>query len=349
MAATVTEIAKEAGVSISLVSRMLRGDPKVRVSERRRQEILGIKQRLGGVAPRGTAKNRTPTNIVLVPTNRIFTPEWLQINVLNSQMMRSFESALRGYGLRMYFAFLDEAEMAESPVRSIYHGECDALLLLDQNLEWLAEFLKTRYFPHVSTYYPAEQYRVNTVHSHESEGFRLAIEHLRGLGHRRIGFAGVQASYRFPLTVAAIAAAGLPIDESLHCWIEPPEVADPYASLRRHARQAMAAWLDRRPAATALVCSTDVIALGVLEVMRERGLVPGKDLSIIGHSNHEVRGREPVDHPVITTVDSPVDLVGQRAAELLVNQIRHDQTMIVHEHIPTTLIVRTTTGPAPEF
>lgn len=357
MAATITQIAKEAGVSISLVSRLLRGDPNARVSERRRQEIFQIKDRLGGLAQRKSARHntrhKTHTNVVLVPTNRLFSQEWIQANMLDSQKMRCFESSMRSHGLRMYFAFFDEAEMAEAIARSIYHGDCDALLMFDENIyEWLAGFFKTRYFPHISIHYPAEQYNVNTVHSHEADGYRQAIGHLSGLGHRRIGFVASQQHYRYPLAVAAMAAAGLPIDEQCHCWIKPlelaEELAEPNANMRLNTRKAFNAWLDRGPTATALCCSNDLIAQGVLDVMQERGLVPGKDLSIIGHGNHEQRGKKPVGDPIITTIENPAELVAQRVAESLVNQIHHGQTQIVHERIPTTLIVRRTTGPAPK-
>lgn len=348
MAATITQIAREAGVSISLVSRLLRGDPNAKVSDRRRQEILRIKDRLGGIAPRKTARSKVRTNVVLIPVNRLFTTEWLQANVMGSQKMRSLESAMQSQGLRMYFAFHDEAEMTESLVHSIYHGDCDALLMLDQNIyEWLSEFLTTRYVPHVSIDYHAEQYRVNSVHSHEPDGFRQAVEHLRELGHRRIGFVGTPHHYRYPLAVAALVAAGMTIDEAHHCWIKPLTVTEAVTRVRDNTREAFADWLDRRPAATALICSNDLVAQGVLDAMRQRGLVPGKDLSVVGHGNHEQRGLEPVTDPIITTVDNPADLVAQRAAALLVNQIHHGQTQIVHERIPTNLIVRKTTGPAP--
>ncbi len=348
MATTITQIAKEAGVSISLVSRLLRGDPNAKVSARRRQEILRITDRLGGVTPRRTSRVRTRASVVLVPVNRLFTPEWLQANVMGSQKMRCLESALRSQGLRLYFTFLDEAEMTDSLAHSIYHGDCDALLMLDQNVyEWFSELLRTRHFPHVSTDHHAEQYCVNTVHSHESDGFRQAVEHLHELGHRRIGFVGTPQHYRYPLAVAAMTAAGLAIDESRHCWVEPLQVTQAVTDLRRNTRRAFTDWLDQRHDATALICSNDAIAQGVLDVMQQRGLTPGRDLSIVGHGNHEQRGVEPVAEPVITTVDNPAELISQRVAGLLVNQIRHGQTQIVHERIPTTLIVRQTTGPTP--
>jgi LacI family transcriptional regulator len=349
MAVTITQIAKEAGVSISLVSRLLRGDPNARVSDQRRREIFEIRDRLGGVAPRRKVRGRPSTKRVLVPCNSLFTAEWVQANMRDSQKMRCIETAMRDRGLRMYFAFFEESRMAPSVKEAIYHGDCDALLLFDENVyEWLADFLKTRYVPHVTTHYPAEQYNINTVHHHEPDGFRQAVEHLRGLGHRHIGFVGTPNHYRYPLAVAAIAGAGLAINSGCHCWIEPLRGNEPNANLRRNAHRAMARWLDDHGTATALICSNDMVAQGVLDVMRERRLTPGKDLSIVGHGNHEQRGIEPVGNPVITTVDNPAEQVAQRAADLLINQIEHGQTQIVHERIPTTLVVRNTTGPAPQ-
>jgi DNA-binding LacI/PurR family transcriptional regulator len=200
--------------------------------------------------------------------------------------------------------------------------------------------------------YDAELHPVNTVRVHTADGARRAVEHLYQLGHRNIGFVGPRNSYRYPLSVAALAAQRLPLDDEMNCWIDYPPAEPTSHRWREAAVEPFRQWLGRRGPggslpATALICTNDAAALGVLSVMREHGFEPGKDLSLVGFDNLEVRGVSPAETPVLTTVDNPTDIIGNRAAELLLNQIVHGQTQIVHERIPAELIVRQSTGPCP--
>ena len=74
------------------------------------------------------------------------------------------------------------------------------------------------------------------------------------------------------------------------------------------------------------------------------GMTPGRDLSIVGYDNIEQReyGK---NHGQLTTIDNPKDQMGRRIGEMLLNQLLRGQQDIVTELVPTTLIVRNTTGP----
>ena len=107
----------------------------------------------------------------------------------------------------------------------------------------------------------------------------------------------------------------------------------------------MRQWLAKGPFATAVICKKDYVAQVLIEVMREMGLEPGRDLSIIGNGNIEVRGARAVDKPVLTTIDNPEEAIALRCGESLLMQIQEKFHDIVHEHIPVDLISRDTTGP----
>jgi LacI family transcriptional regulator len=140
------------------------------------------------------------------------------------------------------------------------------------------------------------------------------------------------------------------MEDRFHCEVSWPPV-DPGAWTSRVwtdlARKAFGRWLEANPSATAVICHNDMGAFGALEAMKRRGLKPGKDLSIVGYDNVEERGPVPAETPILTTVDNPTDRIGRRCAEVLLNQMIHDQRQIVHEHIPVCLVVRRTTGPVP--
>lgn len=346
MSATMTSIAQQTGVSVAVVSRLLRGDPTLRISEQRRKQILQISTELGGV--RSRPRKRKLTQVVVVPVNRIFSPAIVKSILVDTEQFQNFEKMMRTHNFRLHFSFFepgDEMAMFESMMRA--PRSCDGTLILSGVItEPLSQLLQKHRFPHISFDYDAEHFQVNTVRAHAADGLRRAVEHLRQLGHTRIGFVGPRDSYRYPLAVAALAGQSLPLDAELNCWT--PNAAEPTReNLRKVTVDPFRQWLQRGPTATAVIASNDSVASGVLDAMRELGIQPGRDLSVVGMDNLEVRKPLGMETPVLTTIDNPTDIIGRRAAELLLNQILHGQTQIVHERIPAELIVRSSTGPCP--
>ncbi len=345
-APTMTSIAKEAGVSVAVVSRLLRGDPSLRISDERRRVILAISDRCGPPKIRRTLRRRTRT--IMVPVNRIFSADWIRPNLANSEAFRSFESALQAQSFRLNLSLFDHERRHESIEEAIRSGNaCDGICLLSGIADAkLAELLHAHRFPHVCWSYDAGEFGINTVLTHFSAGLKQAVNHLYELGHRQIGFFGHRTHYRYPLMVAAAVGVGLPVNEHYSCWIDMPEPAETPQAWEQRASQTLSQWLDANPWPTALVCSNDRLALAALKVLEQRGYKPGEGISLVGCDNMEQRGATPSPDPVLTTIDAPNDQIGRRAAELLLNQILHGQTQIVHERLPTRLIVRRTTGPA---
>jgi LacI family transcriptional regulator len=352
MATTMTSIAKEAGVSVALVSRLLRNDPTLRITDTRRRQILDIHKRFGTVKTR--PRRRRLSHTIVVPINRNFSAQYVQANILELEPYRSFAAELKKSGFQLYFDFVAHEQMGRT-IRSLTRSttSCDGVLILSGICsQEMADDLRAAQFPHISHDQNAERYQINTVHAHLTEGTARTVDYLHSQGHRRIGYLGVTQGYRYSPTIAALATLRLPIEESHNCWIHPlPQV---YSSpqMRDFARDAMREWIDQgrlnRPdASTAFVCTNDYAALGAADALRERDLIPGKHLSLAGYDNLEVRGPLPSKNPFLTTVDNPLDQIGQRMAELLLNQILHGQTQIVHERLPAPLIVRESTGPCP--
>ena len=183
-----------------------------------------------------------------------------------------------------------------------------------------------------------------------------AARHLLALGHRRLGIVtwrlhadghtgwasqARQDSARYEVFrlrlqgyQRAAAAAGGPA-AAVRVWEQPGHsVADGCAA--GHALLGLPA--GERP--TAVLASTDVLALGVLQAARERGLdVPG-ELSVTGFDDIEEAGRA---LPPLTTVHQPLYQQGQDCARRLIAP--GTATRLLH---PTRLIVRASTAPPPE-
>jgi DNA-binding LacI/PurR family transcriptional regulator len=183
-----------------------------------------------------------------------------------------------------------------------------------------------------------------------------AARHLIGLGHRTLGVvtwrlhsdgytgwvdAARQASARYEVFrlrlrgyQRAAAEAGLP-PAAVRVWEQPGHsVADGCAA----GRTLLSLPAAERPAA--VLASTDVLALGVLQAARELGLHVPRDLSVTGYDDIDESGRA---HPPLTTVHQDLYQQGQDCARRLISP--GSPTMLLH---PTRLVVRDSTAPPPE-
>jgi DNA-binding LacI/PurR family transcriptional regulator len=336
-------IAREAGVSPAVVSRLFRGDPELRISDQRRREIFEARDRLGGVKVRPSKLS----HVIVSPVGLSQDQAYIKRNILEDRTYRTFEQELKKRGYRLRFEHLPEAEVCGRLKRWIGSpGRPDGMLVLwNYCTPELAHMLRMYAFPHVSNDFTREHLEINTVCQHATAGMRQAVEHLAGLGHRRIAFVGQTKFYRYPMMVSTMTALDLPLNPSDNCWLEPVRYPQDVDELRERARDAFDGWFQRHRHVTAVVCSRDHVALGVVDAMKRRGLVPGRDLSVIGYDNLEVHRPRPGEKPILTTIDLPFERVGRRMAELLLNQILHGQTAIIHERVPVSLVVRETTGP----
>jgi LacI family transcriptional regulator len=178
-----------------------------------------------------------------------------------------------------------------------------------------------------------------TVESDNLRGAQLATEHLLELGHRRIamvtGRADLQsAQLREQGYRSALAAAGMPIDETLIEVgdYEPTPSADAARSLLT---------LAERP--TAIFAANDVSAIATVGVADELGLRVPDDLSVVGFDNIP---ESALCTPPLTTVDQRIRQMGHHALELLVKLIRGDSVESTHITLATDLVVRQSTAAA---
>jgi LacI family transcriptional regulator len=172
-------------------------------------------------------------------------------------------------------------------------------------------------------------------------GGELATTHLLDLGHEQIAFTGgphsiPQVADRLLGAERAMRAAGSAPQNLLYLEVEANTVAEG----RRAGARLLGVPKRRRP--TAIFCANDLLALGVLQQMTQRGLsVPG-DLAIVGYDDIEFAAAAAVP---LTSVSQPRHQLGRAAAELLVEEAdargahRHRQVSFDPE-----LIVRQSSG-----
>jgi LacI family transcriptional regulator len=172
-------------------------------------------------------------------------------------------------------------------------------------------------------------------------GARRITAHLAGLGHRRIGvIAGphnwLAGQARLAGHASALAEAGV---------LHPPELTRAGEPTAEFGYRAAGELLDlpRRP--TALACFNDKTAVGALAAATGRGLRVPADLSVTGFDDIDLAQ---ATSPMLTTVRQPLAEMGRMAVSLLIRLLDDHQVDALHVELATDLIVRASTGPAPE-
>jgi len=172
------------------------------------------------------------------------------------------------------------------------------------------------------------------------DGARQATEHLLKLGHRRIAFfpggtIALTGTERFLGYQQAMARAGLVMDPNLvrfSGW----ELSEAY-------QEAMTLLSERRDF-TAIVAASDMLALGILRALREHGLRVPEDISLIGFD--DINLSQDSDPP-LTTIWQDTQALARGSVSRLLRLIAGEKA-VEPLVVPTQLIVRASTGSAPE-
>ncbi len=164
-------------------------------------------------------------------------------------------------------------------------------------------------------------------------GALAALNYLIGLGHRRIGHITgrlelVSASRRLEGYKDGLAACGIPIDEQLI------QVGDYSVET---AIQCARALLELEDPPTAIFAANDMSAAGIYQVAREKGLRIPEDLSVVGFDN--LPESTHID-PTLTTIDQFIMEMGSLAVEMVVKLINGEHPEKNLHEIPTRLVIR---------
>ncbi|HEX2255694.1 MAG TPA: LacI family DNA-binding transcriptional regulator [Afifellaceae bacterium] len=332
---TLKDVAEAVGVHVSTVSRAL--DPKSRhlitpaVAEKVLRVSAEMKYRPNASAY-GLRTSRTRTIGVTVPdiTNPIFPP-----------IIRGIEDGLEARGYAAIIASTDSRPERDLAVtENLLARGVDGLITASVPLqdEPIAQIVRSGKAV-VTVNRRIEAPFVSSVVSDEEDGICRVVEHLVGLGHRRIAHvAGPQelstGRWRCEAFRKAGANFGLPLDDALIV----------YAGRFREEEGERCAreLLGRAAGITAIVCANDRLALGALDALAGLGLSCPADVSVTGFNDMPMVERL---QPPLTTVRIQQYEAGLKAAEIVLNLIESGSGMEpVHAVLPVALVVRGSTA-----
>lgn len=317
---------------MSTASRVLRGDSAQRVREDTRDRILQVAQELAyrpNSLARGLRTARTDTLGIVVPQldNPVF-----------AAAIRGAEQAAAELGYSLLISHREPGSTATTIAKLSQTNRVDGLLVasLDDD-EVLRSDLAAAQVPFVLMNRVLPGAPLSVVLDSRAAA-RKAVEHLAGLGHRRIAHLagrpqGFNATQRLEGYRDGLAAAGLAYDEAL--------VATAGYTAEGGAR-AMRELLPRKP--TAVLAATLVSAAGAMAVLHETGLRIPEDVSVVGLHDAPVAS---LLYPSLTTVMMPTEEMGRVAATLLIRRLAGEHPTPVEPLPPGALIARASTGPAP--
>lgn len=328
------QVARIAGVSTATVSRVINRPESV--SDSLRARVNMVIDQLGWVphaAARALASNRTGSIGAIFPALAL------------GDFARAIDAMQDALAARNYLLLLArsqyDAELEFSLARKLVERGVDGLVLVGSTrLPEYDQFLSKIEIPYVNSFVYREESRAPCIGPDNAKAMADMVDYLVSLGHRRFGLIAQtarnndRAAARREGVHAALARYGIAI---------PPQgVVEGEWSInegRKLFRQA----IEVNPRPTALICGNSLLAVGaVLEAMQIGIRIP-EEISIVGYDDIELMSELPLS---ITTVRVASDEVGRVAADMVVDMVE-GKPVGIGARIPSEVVPRATTGPAP--
>jgi DNA-binding LacI/PurR family transcriptional regulator len=335
MRATVRDVATLAGVSPKTVSNVINGVVPVRPDTRERVEVA-LKQLdyVPNLAARGLRNGRTGVIALALPD---------LATAYSAELGKEFVEAAheRGWAVQIEQSGANAERELELISRARTHL-VDGLVLNPTTLRGSGVEGDHGPLPPTVVIGEVQPRGVDQVHVDSVGAGRDMTQHLIDLGHRRIVVVGASdetfrsatSELRQAGHEAALTAAGIPIDPTLHITAPAWTPAAAAAVFRR--------FLDEHGRPDAVFCFTDSMALGVLSVLAERGVAVPGDVSVAGFDDIPDAA---FIVPALTTVSFDKRAIALASLTLLERRIEDRDAPREVVVIPHEVVVRASTGP----
>lgn len=334
-AATIEDVARAAGVSRAAVSKVIRDaygvSPAMRERVNAAIETLDYRPRVAARAMRGASFT------IGIELPHIGNPFFTKI-------VAGATAALGGSRYQLIIAPADtDGEEGVRALGALADRQVDGIIAISPLVatDWLERLARRMPVVMLGRHDRSEHY--DTVTGDDAEGTRLAMEHLLGLGHRRI----VHLTRSEEVTAPGTGTPHAIRLEHYETMMRAAGLADNIRVVRtgvteESARLDTLAMLDD-DIPTAIFAGNDELALGAQRAVAEHGIGPER-VSIVGYDDVEIAG-----HPAIslTSLDQAGVAMGERAVRLLLERVE-GRTEPIHHTVEPILRVRRSSQPAPD-
>ncbi len=324
MSITIRDVASAAGVHVSTVSRTFSAPHLVNAETRGR--VLAAAERLG------YRPNRVARALITGRTNNLGLIVADLANPFFLPLIKAAGSQARHRDHHVFIADTDEDPLTEAELVQTLAKQVDGIVLCSPRMssdliERLSREVPFVVINRVVAGLPAVVMDV-------ASGIRDAIGHLAGLGHRRLALlTGPRGSWtsREIQRAATEAARTLRLDLTVLGPNKPTEATG--AAAAEHLQ-------DR--GVTGVLAFNDLMAIGVLDGLRDRGVLVPEEASVVGVDDIAISR---LTRPRLTTIATPTAAAGRAAVDMLL-QHGDDRRATARITLPTELVVRDSTGPA---
>lgn len=327
MKITIKDIARESGYAVGTVSRVLNNHPDV--SEKARKKIMEVVDkynfRLNSNAKH--LKQQAGSSIAIIvkgADNMLFAS-------MLGQMQNDIEN--KGYECLIYYINENDNELEEA-IQICNDRKPMGILFLGSNYRAFREQFSRIDIPCVLVTNSGKDlnyYNLSSVSTDDSEGAVAAVEYLLQLGHKNIGILGGYldgpvAATRLDGCIKAFEKYNVSFDTKIQY--------EPSMFVMSYGYNAMNNLLDRMDNITAVFAMSDVMAMGAMRAIKDRGLNIPEDISVVGYD-----GIELTEYLVtkLTTIRQNREEIAKRSIEILIDKIENNGEA-VHELIPFRLI-----------
>jgi DNA-binding LacI/PurR family transcriptional regulator len=326
---TLADVARAAGVSVPLVSIVMRNAPGA--SPASRERVLAVAAELG-YRPDQRAR------LLRLQRSRLLGVCFGVEHAFHGDLLDAIYRAADARGYDVVLSGVTPNRGEERAVETLLADRCEALLLLGSQLSPARLTRLSSSMPVVVVARRLRNADVDAVHTADAMGAAMAVEHLVGLGHRRIahvdggrapGATDRRNGYRSAMRRYGMAdeilivSGGLGEDDGTRATRELLAVATP----------------------TGIIAFNDRCAVGVLDALRRARLAVPTDVSVVGFDDSRLARLATVD---LTTVGQDAVGLGRLAVERAIDRLDPDFSAPTDVEVVPHLVVRSTTAAAPK-
>jgi DNA-binding LacI/PurR family transcriptional regulator len=338
MQVTLKDIAEKAGFSVTTVSRALGGYDDV--NEGTREHILRIARDMGyqpNLIARQLRSQQTQTIGMIIPAS----VGGMEDDFFSLLLKGVTHAATRHHYDVLVSAQFSEAEEMAAYQRIVGGRRVDGVVLARTHRgDPRIDYLRQMRHPFVVSGRLADDERSDFpyIDADSRTGLRAMVEHMVAQGHRNIGLILPPPDLAFTSHRRQGYRDGL-----IRAGLDYREAYITHGDLTRASGvAATTALLDAQPALTAIIACNDMMAIGAMTAIQERGLTVGDDIAVGGFDDIPLAAHT---QPPLTTVRQPIYEIGVGLAEMLIHMIADDPPETPESRLlQPTLIIRDSSG-----
>jgi len=328
---TINDVAAEAGVSITTVSRVLNNNYPVKKETRERIEkaIKKLDYTPNAMARSLITKKTSMIGVIVPGITNLFFPTIVE-------SIGEFTKK-NGYSISLCSTGGDHI-VEQNLSDALISRQVDGIITIDPSIECL----DSGYYSKLSERTPVivvngypNGYKCNFVCYDEEIGCKEAFDYLIGLGHRKIAFIRGSKSYSYDIKEKMYRE--VLVDKSFSYEKIVRLKLGNSIEVIEQSKQAVKAILTQENPPTAIFACNDLMAVGAIQACESSGLKVPEDISIIGFDNTIISD---ITSPRLTSVDQNMKDIGKRAAIELLDLIENDVKIRKRVILDTNLVIK---------